>query len=101
MKPTGIAICAAIIVLIAVVVFATRRSAPESPAPAVGSPEAADAVPTPQYLLDHPDVLKAAEQKCREGSDPASLYCSNVHRAESLRVADQYRRSLKLKGVGQ
>jgi hypothetical protein len=101
MKPTAIAIGVAVVVLIAVAVFATRRSSSDNPVVAVGQSEAADAVPTPQYLLEHPDLLKAAEQKCREGGDPASLYCSNVHRAESLRMADQYRRSLKPKGSGQ
>lgn len=101
MKPPAIAIGAAIIILIAVAVFATRESAPNNPVEAAGSSEAADAVPTPQYLLEHPDLLKAGEQKCREGSDPASLYCSNVHRAESLRMAEQYRKGLKPKGSGQ
>ena len=98
MKLTATAIGVTIIILLAVAVFATRKSAPANPVQASGSTEAADAVPTPQYLFEHPDLLKAAEQKCRQGSDPASLYCSNVHRAESLRMAKQYRSSLKSNG---
>lgn len=100
MKPAAIAIGVVVGIVIAVAVFATRRSAPDNAVVAAGPSEAAGAVPTPQYLLEHPDLLKAAEQKCREGGDPASLYCGNVHRAESLRMADQYRRSLKPKGSG-
>ena len=101
MKPTAIAIGMVVVILIAVAVFATRQSAMDNPVVAAGPSEAGDAVPTPQYLFEHPDLLNAAEQKCREGSNPASQYCSNVHRAESLRMADQYRRSLKPKGSGQ
>lgn len=100
MKLSAFAIAAAVIVVI-IMVFYLRKPSPENPILAAGSSEAAHAIPTPQYLFEHPDILKDAEQKCREGSDPSSLYCSNVHRAESLRMADQYRHSLKPKGAGQ
>ena len=52
---------------------------------------AIEIIPTPQFLLAHPDALKEAEQKCQDGSAPSSVYCSNVHKAESLRLAEQYR----------
>jgi hypothetical protein len=65
------------------------------------SSEPSGAIPTPQYLFDHPDILKDAEQKCHDDGAPSSLYCSNVHRAESLRMADQYRRALQSKGAAK
>jgi hypothetical protein len=76
-----------------IVVYVVQKPAPEGatiPATPVIEP-----IPTPQYLLAHPDALKEAEQKCQQGSAPSSLYCSNVHKAESLRLADQYRRGLQ------
>jgi len=95
------AAAAAFIVLVAVVVSFVKKSSPDNLMTAATSPEATGSIPTPQYLLGHPDTLKEAEQRCREGSAPTSLFCSNVHRAESLRMADQYRRALKPKGATQ
>ena len=72
-----------------VVMYVVERPSPDGAT--VATPPAVEAIPTPQYLLAHQDVLKEAEQKCQEGSAPSSLYCSNVHKAESLRLAEQYR----------
>ncbi len=78
-----------------------KKPSPDNLMTAATSSEATGAIPTPRYLFEHPNLLKDAEQKCRDGGAPTSLYCSNVHRAESLRMADQYRRALKPKGVAQ
>ena len=59
------------------------------------TPPVIETIPTPQYLLAHPDALKDAEQKCQDGSAPSSLYCGNVHKAENLRLANQYRQGLQ------
>jgi hypothetical protein len=59
------------------------------------TPPVIETIPTPQYLLTHPDALKEAEQKCQDGSAPSPLYCSNVHKAENLRLANQYRQGLQ------
>ena len=72
-----------------IVVYVVERPSPDGAT--VVAPAAVETIPTPQYLLANPDVLKEAEQKCQEGSAPSSLYCSNVHKAESLRLAEQYR----------
>ena len=85
----GVGAVAAVSTLI--VVYVVEKPSPDSAT--VAAPPAALTIPTPQYLLGHPDVLKEAEQKCQEGSAPSSLYCSNVHKAESLRLAEQYRQS--------
>jgi hypothetical protein len=92
---------AAVIVLIVAVVYFVKKRSLDNPMVSVASSGASDSIPTPQYLFEHPDILKDAEQKCRDGGSPTSLYCSNVHRAESLRMADQYRRALKPKGAAQ
>jgi hypothetical protein len=74
-----------------VYVASKPSSAPNTSARPVQS-EIIDTIPTPQYLFAHPDVLKAAEEKCQTGTAPSSLYCSNVHKAENLRLADEFRR---------
>jgi len=89
------------IAVIAVVVYVVKGPSPDGSPIATTPSEITDSTPTPQYLFEHPDVLKEAEQKCHDGGTPSSLYCSNVHRAESLRLADQYRRSLQPKGVAR
>jgi hypothetical protein len=89
----------AAIVLFAVV-YLVRRPSPDTPTMAVTASEDAAPVPSPEYLFEHPDTLKAAEQQCRRGA-PSSVFCSNVHRAESLRLADQYRRALKPSGAAR
>lgn len=76
-----------------VVVYVVQR--PSSGAATVTAPPVVETIPTPQYLLAHPDALKEAEQRCQQGTAPSSLYCSNVHKAESLRLADQYRSGLQ------
>lgn len=101
MRGPLVAAAAAFIVLIVVVVFLVKKSSPDNLMTAATSSEATGSIPTPQYLLEHPDTFKEAEQRCREGSAPTSLFCSNVHRAESLRMADQYRRALQPKGATQ
>ena len=101
MRGPLVAAAAALIVLVVVVVFFMKKSSPDDLLTAATSSEATGSIPTPQYLLEHPDIFKEAEQRCREGSAPTSLFCSNVHRAESLRMADQYRRALKPKGATQ
>jgi hypothetical protein len=101
MRGPLVAAAAAFIFLIVVVVFFVNKSSPDDLMAASTSSEATGSIPTPQYLLEHPDTFKEAEQRCREASAPTSLFCSNVHRAESLRMADQYRRALKPKGATQ
>jgi hypothetical protein len=98
--PIAGATLAAVVVIVAVVYFAKKPS-PGNPMMSAASSEVSGAVPTPQYLFAHPEILKDAEQKCRDGGAPTSLYCSNVHRAESLRMADQYRRALQPKGAAK
>jgi hypothetical protein len=92
---------AAIVVLIVAVFYLVQKPSPENPLMAAASSEATGSVPTPQYLFEHPDALKDAELKCHDGGAPSSLYCSNVHRAESLRMADQYRRALQPRGAAK
>jgi hypothetical protein len=92
---------AAVIVLIVVVIYLVRTPSPDNPLIAATSSEVGVSIRTPQYLFEHPDMLKDAEQKCHDGGAPSSLYCSNVHRAESLRMADQYRRALQPKGAAK
>ena len=92
---------AAAIALVIVVFYFSKKPSPENSMMAATSAEAAGSIPTPQYLFEHPDMLKDAEQKCRDGGAASSLYCSNVHRAESLRMADQYRRALQPKGAAK
>src|SRR5665213_1029115 len=99
MKSSFVVAAVAGIAVIAVVVYVVIRPSSDSPLIAAAPSEATGSIPTPQYLFEHPDALKEAEQKCHDGGAPSSLYCSNVHRAESLRLADQYRRSLQPKGV--
>ena len=101
MKGSLVVAAVAVIALIAATAYLAQKPTPEPPLLAAVPFETADSIPTPQYLFAHPDSLKEAEQKCREGGSPSSLYCSNVHRAESLRLADQYRRSLQPKGVAR
>jgi hypothetical protein len=72
-----------------VVVYVVQK--PAADGSATVTPPAIEIIPTPQYLLVHPDALKDAEQKCQNGSAPSSLYCGNVHKAENLRLANQYR----------
>ena len=82
---------AAASIIVVVYVVRTPSSTPNGiPATAVQS-ETVESIPTPQYLFAHPEALKAAEDSCHAGTAPSSLYCSNVHKAESLRLADQYR----------
>jgi len=92
---------AAAIILVVAVAYFVKQPSLDNPVMSAASSEASGSIPTPQYLFEHPDILKDAEQKCRDGGSPTSLYCSNVHRAESLRMADQYRRALKPKGAAQ
>jgi hypothetical protein len=90
-----------VIIAIAAGVYLMNELSPDNLMAAATSSEATGSIPTPQYLFEHPDMLKDAEQKCQHNGDPSSLYCSNVQRAESLRMADQYRRALKPKGGAQ
>jgi len=92
---------AAAIILVVAVAYFVKQSSPDNTMVSAGSSEDSGSIPTPQYLFEHPDILKDAEQKCHDGGAPASLYCSNVHRAESLRMADQYRRALNPKGAAK
>jgi len=80
---------------IAVVVVVLGKPSPDASAPSQLSVQSEDAVPTPQYFVAHPDLFQEAEQKCHDGRAPSALYCSNVHKAESLRLADQYRQGSK------
>ena len=75
-----------------VVVYVVQKSSDGS---STVTPPVVETIPTPQYLLAHPDALKEAEQKCLEGSAPSPLYCGNVHKAENLRLANQYRQGLQ------
>jgi hypothetical protein len=99
MKSSLVVVALAAIAVIAVVVYVVKSPSPDNPLIAPPPSETTGTIPTPQYLFEHPDALKEAEQNCHDGGTPSSLYCSNVHRAESLRLADKYRRSLQPKGV--
>ena len=87
---TGLAAAAASTL---VVVYIVQK--PPTDGSGTVTPPVALIIPTPQYLLAHPDALKEAEQKCQDGSAPSPLYCSNVHKAENLRLANQYRQGLQ------
>lgn len=76
-----------------VVVYVVQK--PSTDTGSTVMPPVVETIPTPQYLLAHPDALKDAEQKCQDGSAPSSLYCGNVHKAENLRLANQYRQGLQ------
>ncbi len=89
---TGLGTAAAASTLI--VVYVVQRPSADGSS-AVATPPAIETIPTPQYLLAHPNALKEAEQKCQDGSAPSPLYCSNVHKAENLRLANQYRQGLQ------
>ena len=80
-----------------IVVYVVEKPSPGGAT--VAAPPAVESIPTPQYLLAHPDALKVAEQKCQDGNASSSLYCSNVHKAESLRLADQYRQGSQPEAV--
>jgi hypothetical protein len=84
----------------AIVYVVEKPSSDVQPMSAV-SPAATDTIPTPEYLFEHPDALKEAEQKCGSGDIASSIFCGNVHKAESLRLADQYRRSTQPNGSGR
>ncbi|MES2292718.1 MAG: hypothetical protein V4527_05410 [Pseudomonadota bacterium] len=84
----------------AVIYIVEKPSSDVQPTSAV-PPAVTDAIPTPEYLFEHPDALKEAEQKCSSGDIASSLFCSNVHKAESLRLADQYRRGTQPNGTGR
>lgn len=88
---TGLGVAAAASTLI--VVYVVQK--PSADSGAVVVPPAVETIPTPQYLLAHPDALKEVEQKCQVGTAPSSLYCGNVHKAENLRLANQYRQGLQ------
>lgn len=78
------------------------REPAEGPATITVAPAgAADDIPSPQYLFEHPSELKAGETKCSSAAPPSALFCSNVHKAESLRMADQYGHAGQLKGSAQ
>jgi hypothetical protein len=94
------ALAALAAIILFAVVYLVRRPSPDIPMTAVTASEDAGSVPSPEYLFEHPDTLKDAEQQCRGGA-PSSVFCSNVHRAESLRLADQYRRALKPSGAAR
>jgi hypothetical protein len=88
-------------IVLAVAIYLLPKPSSDSllaPAPTSAT---AGSVPTPEYLFEHPDTLKDAEQKCQHISDPSSLYCSNVQRAESLRMADQYRHASQPQGTAR
>lgn len=87
---TGLGAAAAASTL--VIVYVVQKPSMEGSAV---SPPVVETIPTPQYLLAHPDALKEAEQNCRDGNAPSPLYCSNVHKAENLRLANQYRQGLQ------
>ncbi len=76
-----------------VVVYIVQK--PSADGSSVVAPPVVETIPTPQYLLAHPDAFREAEQKCQEGTAPSPLYCSNVHKAENLRLADKYRQGLQ------
>lgn len=76
-----------------VVVYVAQK--PSTDGGSTVTPPVIETIPTPQYLVAHPDALKEAEQKCQDGSAPSSLYCGNVHKAENLRLANQYRQGLQ------
>lgn len=101
MKSSLVVAATAGVAVIAVTVYVVQKPSPQGvPISSMSSPTA-NSIPTPQYLFAHPEILKVAEQKCQDGGNASSLYCSNVHKAESLRLADQYRRSLEPTGAAR
>ena len=100
MKNPVVIAAVAFLAVIGVIAYFIQKQSLEPLTPSALS-SGTEAVPTPQYFFAHPDLMKQAEQKCHDGDMSSSLYCSNVHRAESLRLADQYRRALNAKGTAQ
>jgi hypothetical protein len=101
MKSSFVMAAIAVIGCGAAVVYVVEKPSPNAPSVVAAPPENTTSIPTPEYLFEHPDALRAAEQKCAGGDSTASLYCSNVHKAESLRLADRYRRSTQPAGAGK
>jgi hypothetical protein len=98
MKASMVVGGAAVAVFAVGVYFVPKPPAESPPMPVTSSP---GDIPRPEYFLAHPDLLKSAERRCQHNTDPSSLYCTNVQRAESLRLAEQYRQADQPKGSAQ
>jgi len=52
----------------------------------------AETVPTPEYLIAHPNALKLAQQQCLDSRGPNVVaVCDNAHSAASSLLANEYR----------
>lgn len=82
---------------VAVVVAAYFTIRPSNTVPAASIPSNADlglAIPSPQYLHDHPAELQEAKAKCNGSTLPPEPYCTNVRKADELIEADEYKKAL-------
>jgi hypothetical protein len=70
----------------------TPVTPPGTPAPITAAP-ILSAVPSPQYLHDHPSELAEAKTKCNGETLPPEPYCTNVQKAEELVEVDEYRKA--------
>lgn len=82
---------------VAVVVAAYFTIRPSNTVPAASIPSNADlglAIPSPQYLHDHPAELQEAKTKCNGSTLPPEPFCTNVQKAEELVEVDEYRKAV-------
>ncbi len=90
----GLIIAAAIAVIIAAYFAIRAPNTPlATPAPLSAAPTPS-AVPSPQYLHDHPADLEEAKAKCNQGTAPPDPYCTNVRKAEELVEVDEYSKAV-------
>lgn len=82
-------------------IYFLREPTARPGANAVAPSDAADDIPSPRYLFEHPIELKKGEGRCTSAEPPSALFCSNVHKAESLRMADQYSHAAQPRGAAQ
>lgn len=86
---------AAVIAVIVAAYFTMRAPSTQetTPTPISASP-APSAVPSPQYLHDHPAELEGAKAMCSRGTAPPDPYCTNVRKAEELVEVDEYSKAV-------
>lgn len=82
-------------------IYLLREPTAEPGANSFAPLDAADGIPSPQYLFEHPIELKKGESRCTSAEPPSALFCSNVHKAESLQMADQYGHAAQTRGSAQ
>ena len=90
----GLIIAAAIAVIVAAYFAIRAPSAPPATSALISAAPVPSAVPSPQYLHDHPEELKEAKAKCNQGTAPPDPYCTNVRKAEELVEVDEYSKAV-------